>query len=107
MPQLKSLILGSSKGREACAVIYGGKRAKKHAALIWCGTGDLELSRGAVESWRKVASDSCHQWTGNEGYRVLSTLMMMLFTICAYQAESLIQYQCHQIRQEGRMERMA
>jgi len=90
MPQLKGPILGSSKGREACAVIYAGKRAMKHAELLWRGTWDLELSRGAVESWKKVASDSGHQWTENEGYRVLSTLMMMLFTICACQVESLI-----------------
>ena len=66
MPQLESLALWNSRGREACAIIYHREKASRLATLTWRGTWDLELSHDVVESWQKVASDSYHLRVENE-----------------------------------------
>ena len=91
MPQLESLVLWNSKGREAYAFVYHKEKATTRlATLTWRGAWDLKLSHDVVESWQKVASDSYYFWILNERVQDVINSMAMPFAVCACQLGPLI-----------------
>ncbi len=108
MPQLKCLVLWNSEQGQACAVIYLRHTDSRMATLTWRGTWDLELSHDVVESWKKVASGSCHLRIESEALQDVDirshgdAVYHLRLPDGVIDTESL-----RQIRQEGVMQRMA
>lgn len=112
MPRPIRMVLWNSEPGHACAVFYQRDAASETATLTWRGTWDFELShdRSVVEAWKKVAEafGPCSLRFEKEALRDVEIRSHgdAIHHLCLPEGvvdpESL-----RQIRQEGRMQRMA
>ncbi|KAL2817456.1 hypothetical protein BDW59DRAFT_133289 [Aspergillus cavernicola] len=105
MPQLESMVFWNGKPGEACAVFYHRNKASGQATLTWHGTWDLELSHDVVESWQKVASDTCLQIKSERVQGVINSHGDAIYQL-RLPGGVIDPISLWQIRQEGKMQSM-